>query len=230
MAEKMPLAPGADPIQKSWHHWSHNPDTDWYYRGPISKRRFGNLRFHVFAGAFYFGVAVGVPFIALCLKDNPRQALEWLFTHAALGALWLAFVTLSLPAFIWLERLSFDDWVSNVADRGAKRKLVARFELNTAHMETFWKTVAGLYVAGGLISLSDIGQGKSSALPSKDEVKELISKVEHLAKVTKGELPALDAATALGNGITTGAPKVLESPPGTITEEAKKSTDDATVK
>jgi len=160
--------PKPKPI-KPWNDWSGTEQRSWYYGGKIGSRKFGNLWFHGISACVYIIVSVLVPAILLLREGTPKAAVETLFGLGGdcpwrflLGLIWLGTVTLGLPGFIWLERLSFDDWVQQFGQADRER-LTARFELNTKHMEAFWKTVAGLYVAGGLLSFSNLGGGNDDA-------------------------------------------------------------------
>jgi fucose 4-O-acetylase-like acetyltransferase len=143
-------------IYKAHQSWSKNPSAAWYHTGWRTGRVFGNFWWHLAASIFYLFVAVVIPTIALCKTSNPEEAVNWLFGEHTLpivvlkvprliiGIVWVALLTFSLPLFIWFERMKFDDWVGRKS-RLTRAKLKARFELNTQHMESFWKTVTGFY-------------------------------------------------------------------------------------
>lgn len=175
-------------IQK-WRNWPTDPDREWYYAGPLTKRWFGNAKFHTISAVGYFCVAVGLPIVVLLQKGSTDSFIAFLKAHPVGTLLWLAFVSVSLPYFIWLEQLAFDTWIKDTAgyrSREQNDRQKERFSINARHMETFWKSVAGLYLTAGLISFSAGGGDKSEEkAPTQKDVHQLTVSITKLTESVK---------------------------------------------
>jgi len=146
--------------------------------------------FHGLAALSYLLVTVGLPLLLLSKSASSQAAIEWITTHFFIGFLWLAATALSLPLFIWCERLAFDNWIGGIKDDKKKKKLTERFELNAKHMEVFWKTVAGIYAAAGLFSVTQQSNNNASEELTKEDIAALKKAFNHVAELAAKKLPA----------------------------------------
>lgn len=188
-SHEFPLAKRENKRFTAWFDWQGNEKEQWYFKGSRTDRWFGSRWFHATAAVFFLILSMGLPLLLLLLSDSAQNALKWVSNHFCISFVWLAVTTLSLPLFIWFERLAFDDWVDVINDRREKKKLIARFELNTKHMEVFWKTVAGIYAAAGLFTLTQKADETSAAKsPTQEDIVALTKALNHVADVEAEKL------------------------------------------
>lgn len=185
---------------QAWRTWETDPAKAWYYNGPWTERWFGNLRFHRAVAIIYTLVSVILPVAVLCAATNPIDfLLGWLAHNPVKAVLWLAFVTLALPLFIWHEQLAFDNWIATITDTPTREKITSRFNINAKHMETFWKTVATLYLTAGLFSFAT-EKNKPANPPTQKDIEALTHAFNYLTQVVAGKGPVAEPGHAEGAG------------------------------
>jgi hypothetical protein len=173
--------------------WPPTPASEWYYGGALQGRLRGNLWFHVIIGAFYFFWCTGpVWCFFFWAEKDVKATLNWLFSEPWFGLLWLCIATVGLPLFVWIENLGFNTWVTNakITD-GQKKRQIERFNLSSKHMESTWKAIAGLYLVGGLISFSKLGD--SAPNNETHKLAEAVKNLSDAVNMSKGQ-PVSDQA------------------------------------
>lgn len=161
----------------------------WYYGGWPKWRVRGYHQFHNVLGIAYLLLCI-IPlwhYFRVSETHNARETVQWLFNPPLKGLGWLICTTVGLPLYVWWENLGFDNWLTNhcAASDEEKESMKDRFALNSKYMEGTWKAVAGLYLAGGLLSFSSLGSP-----PEDTKNKELQEVIQTLTHATK----SLDAA------------------------------------